>query len=506
MAEENSSHPGVIPGRRRPGAFLLVPALAALVVFAAPIMAAGPDGIAPMEVRLPPLAWVTPFVVMLLCIALLPLLPHAHHWWESNWAKLAVSTTLALVTAGFYLFRPFGMLHSDPLGHKHVSEPGWPTLRLMLEHALLTDYVPFVALLFSLYVISGGIQVRTSLAPTPVANTLVLALGAALASFIGTTGASMLLIRPLLGINRPRRHVTHTVVFFIFVVGNTGGCLTPLGDPPLFLGYLRGVPFGWTFGLWREWLACNLALLAVYYLLDRRAWGPEGAGLGAAGASREGFAVRGWGNFAWLAGVVLAVAGLVGGQKLAGTDWVVPPLLREGVLLAVAALSWLTTPKGVRQPNGFTFQAIGEVACLFVGIFVCMQVPMEILKERGGELGLSRPWEFFWATGVLSSFLDNAPTYAVFFEVAGVFGVEHGPALHGVQAVDGTIPVSLLRAVSLGAVLMGACTYIGNGPNFMVRSIAEQAGVKMPSFFAYLGYSTAVLGPLFVVLTLVFLR
>jgi Na+/H+ antiporter NhaD/arsenite permease-like protein len=229
-------------------------------------------------------------------------------------------------------------------------------------------------------------------------------------------------------------------------------------------------------------------------------------GPGAAGASPERFAVRGWGNFAWLAGVVLAVAGLVGGQKLAGTDWAVPPLLREGALLALAGLSWLTTPKGVREVNGFTFQAIGEVACLFVGIFVCMQVPMEILKERGGELGLSRPWEFFWATGVLSSFLDNAPTYAVFFEVAGVFGVEHGPVLHGVQAVDGTIPVSLLRAVSLGAVLMGASTYVGNGPNFMVRSIAEQAGVRMPSFFAYLGYSTAVLGPLFVVLTLVFLR
>jgi Na+/H+ antiporter NhaD/arsenite permease-like protein len=369
------------------GAFLLLLALAALVLFAPPIMAAGPDGIAPREMRLPSLAWVTPFVVMLLCIALLPLLPHAQHWWESNWAKLGVSVTLALVTACFYLFRPFGMLHSDALGHKHVSEPGWPTLGLMLEHALLADYVPFVALLFSLYVISGGIQVRTNLAPTPAANTLVLALGAALASFIGTTGASMLLIRPLLGINRTRRHVTHTVVFFIFVVSNMGGCLTPLGDPPLFLGYLRGVPFRWTFSLWREWLVCNLALLVVYYLLDRRACRREAAAP-RAGASQDRFTLRGWGNFAWLAAVVLAVAGLVGGQNLAGTDWRVPPGLREGVLLGLAGLSWLTTPKGARAANGFNFQAIGEVACLFVGIFVCMQVPMEILKERGGELGL----------------------------------------------------------------------------------------------------------------------
>jgi Na+/H+ antiporter NhaD/arsenite permease-like protein len=505
MAEETYFHPAVLPDRRRPGLLLPVLALTALAVFAPASMAAGPEGIAPKEVRLPALVWVSPFVAMLLCIALLPLLPHTHHWWESNSAKLSVAVTLALITAGFYLFRPFGMLHSDALGHKHVTEPGWPTLRLMLEHAVLSDYVPFVVMLFGLYVISGGIQVRTSSAPTPTVNTLVLALGAALASFIGTTGASMLLIRPLLEINRRRQHVTHTVVFFIFVVSNVGGCLTPLGDPPLFLGYLRGVPFSWTFTLWPEWLTCNLALLAAYYVLDRRACGREAA-VPQADATQPRLTLRGVVNLAWLAGVVLAVALLVDGRRLPGSDWMVPPFLREGVLLGLAGLSWLTTPGGVRAANGFNFTAIGEVACLFVGIFVCMQVPMEILKERGSELGLLRPWEFFWATGLLSSFLDNAPTYAVFFETAGAFGVEHGPVLHGVEAVDGTIPVALLRAVSLGAVLMGANTYIGNGPNFMVRSIAEQSGVKMPGFFAYLAYSAAVLGPLFVVVTLVFLR
>jgi Na+/H+ antiporter NhaD/arsenite permease-like protein len=505
MAEERTSYPPFSPNRRRPEVLLLVWALVALVVFAETSRAAGPESVAPTEVRLPPLVWVFPFVAMLLCIALLPLLPHTHRWWESNWAKLSVAVALALVTAAFYLFRPFGMLHSDALGSKHVSEPGWPTLGLMLEHALLTDYMPFMVLLFSLYVIGGGILVRTGAAPTPAANTAVLALGAALASFIGTTAASMLLIRPLLEINRPRRHVTHTVIFFIFVASNIGGCLTPLGDPPLFLGYLRGVPFSWTFTLWREWLTCNLALLAVYYTLDRGAWRREAA-VPQADPALPWLALRGVVNLAWLAGVVLAVAVLVGGQPLPGSDRTVPPFLREGVLLNLAGLSWLTTPRGVRAANGFNFTAIGEVACLFVGIFVCMQVPMEILKERGDELGLNRPWEFFWATGILSSFLDNAPTYAVFFETAGVFGVEHGPVLHGVQAVDGTIPVALLRAVSLGAVLMGANTYIGNGPNFMVRSIAEQSGVKMPGFLGYLAYSAAVLVPLFVFVTLVFLR
>jgi Na+/H+ antiporter NhaD/arsenite permease-like protein len=484
---------------------LLVLALAILAILPPPLMAGEPAGYAPKEVRLPALVWISPFVIMLLCIALLPLLPHTHHWWESNWAKLGVAVTLALITAGFYLFRPFGLLHSDAEGYKHVTEPGWPTLRLMLDHAVLNDYLPFVVLLFSLYVISGGVQVKTSVAPTPTVNTLVLALGAGLASFIGTTGASMLLIRPLLEINRRRRHVTHTVVFFIFVVSNVGGCLTPLGDPPLFLGYLRGVPFSWTFTLWPEWLFSTLALLTTYYCLDRRASRRETVEL-AADATQGSFTLRGVVNFVWLAGVVLAVAGLVGGQRLPGTDWTVPAFLREGLLLALAGLSWVTTPKSVRAANGFRFNAINEVACLFIGIFVCMQVPMEILKERGGELGLSRPWEFFWATGMLSSVLDNAPTYAVFFETAGVFGVEHGPVLHGVQAVDGTIPVALLRAVSLGAVLMGANTYVGNGPNFMIRTIAEEAGVKMPSFFTYLAYSIVVLGPLFVALTLVFMR
>jgi Na+/H+ antiporter NhaD/arsenite permease-like protein len=479
-------------------------ALAVGVVLTPPVSAAEPSGYAPKEARLPSLVWVAPFGVMLLCIALLPLLRSTRHWWESNRAKLIVAVSLALITAAFYLFRPFGLLHSDAEGHKHVTEHGWPTLRLMLEHALLSDYVPFVVLLFGLYVISGGVQVRTRAAPVPAVNTAVFAIGAGLASFIGTTGASMLLIRPLLEINRRRRHVTHTVVFFIFVVSNIGGCLTPLGDPPLFLGYLRGVPFWWTFTLWPEWLVSNVALLAAYYFIDRQVSRREPNPL-EADALQAPFLLRGGVNFVWLAGVVAAVALLADGRPLPGTDWTAPPFLREGVLLALAGLSWVTTPKGVRVANGFSFNAIGEVACLFIGIFVCMQVPMEILKERGGELGLTRPWEFFWATGLLSSFLDNAPTYAVFFEAAGVFGAEHGPALHGVEAVDGTIPVALLRAVSLGAVLMGANTYIGNGPNFMVRSIAEESGVKMPSFFAYLAWSSLVLGPLFTFLTLVFL-
>lgn len=211
-------------------------------------------------------------------------------------------------------------------------------------------------------------------------------------------------------------------------------------------------------------------------------------------------------NFLWLLGVIAAVGCLTGGKPFPGTTWIVPPLLREGILLALSALSWVTTPKGVRRANQFNFNAIAEVGSIFIGIFICMQVPMEILQERGRELGLSKPWEFFWATGLLSSFLDNAPTYAVFFETAGNFGGEYGPVIVGVKSMNQTIPEVLLRAVSLGAVLMGANTYIGNGPNFMIKSIAEENGVKMPSFFVYILYSGAVLIPLFVVITLIWMR
>ena len=330
---------------------------------------------------LPNPVWVTPFALMLLCIALLPLLPHTHHWWEKNWSKLGVAVFLGTITALFYLFRPFGILHKDAFGHGHFSTPGWETLGLMLHHAIVVDYVPFIILLVSLYVISGGILVRIGAAATPATNSAIILVGALLASFIGTTGATMLLIRPLLQVNRRRKYVAHTVVFFIFLAGNIGGCLTPLGDPPLFLGYLRDVPFLWTFNLWPEWLFCIVVLILVYYAVDSHYCRREEPSALERTESTFRFSMQGAINFLWLGAVIASVALLNADKTLPGTTWIIPPLFREAALLAITGLSWLTTPKGVRQSNQFNFNAIAEVACVFIGIFVCMQVPMEILQE-----------------------------------------------------------------------------------------------------------------------------
>ncbi|HOW19227.1 MAG TPA: sodium:proton antiporter [Phycisphaerae bacterium] len=452
-------------------------------------------------VPVPSLVWVAPFAALLLCIALLPLIPPTSRWWEHNRNKLIVAIALAIVTAIHYYTRGFGMVHGE-----HASEPGWPTVVAMLRHAVLGDYIPFIVLLFSLYTISGGISLRGDIPAHPATNTVLLAAGAMLASFVGTTGAAMLLIRPLLQINSERRHVRHTVIFFIFLVCNIGGCLLPIGDPPLFLGYLRGVPFLWTFQLWKEWLFCVAVLLVIYYAWDTYAYRHEAqADLRLDEGIREPLRLRGGYNFVWVLGVILAVALLVPGRKPAGLPWVVPDFLREAVLLGLTLVAWLTTPKQVRADNRFNFIAITEVAFLFIGIFICMQIPIEILRARGPALGLHKPWHFFWATGVLSSFLDNAPTYAVYFATAGSLHESGMPVLNGVATASGVIPIPLLIAVSLGSVFMGANTYIGNGPNFMVKSIAEQAGVEMPSFFGYMGYSIAILIPLFVLVTVLFM-
>jgi Na+/H+ antiporter NhaD/arsenite permease-like protein len=442
----------------------------------------------------PHLLWSSPFAILLLAIAVLPLVPVAHHWWERNWFKLAVGVALGGAVLVHYGLRGYGY---------HGRAPGWPTVAAVLEHALLRDYLPFMTLLTSLFVISGGLQIKGNLRAWPSVNTGFLAAGAVLASLVGTTGASMVLIRPLLQSNREREHVRHTVVFFIFLVSNIGGCLLPTGDPPLFLGYLSGVPFHWTLSLAVPWLFTVLVLLAVYYAWDRRAYRRE---------TVESIAedVRHWSpprlhgvwNLAWLAGVVLAVALIVPGRPLPGTDIVVVDFVREGVLLALMGLSLATTPRGLRRETEFSTAAIVEVACLFLGIFLTMQVPIEILRARGDELGLTTPSHFFWATGALSSFLDNAPTYLVFFEAARGLPASEGHRL--VDLVDGTIRQDLLAAISLGAVFMGANTYIGNAPNLMVKLIAEQRRVKMPSFFGYMLYSGGILIPLFLVVSLLF--
>jgi Na+/H+ antiporter NhaD/arsenite permease-like protein len=358
-------------------------------------------------------------------------------------------------------------------------------------------------LLFSLYTISGGIRIVGDLPAHPRTNTLFLLVGGVLASIVGTTGAAMILIRALLETNAERKHVKHTVVFFIFVVCNCGGCLLPTGDPPLFLGYLLGVHFFWTLRLWPEWLFVNGVLAAVYFALDYFWYYPREA---RADVTRDEtrihpLRVRGlWPNGVLLVAVIVSVAMLGPSKALPGTDWHPWLYLREAAQLALVGLSLALGDSHMRRANNFSYGAIIEVAALFFGIFICMQPPLQVLAVEGPRLGLTAPWHYFWAAGSLSSVLDNAPTYVVFFETAKAFTENAGlsPAVAGVGQ-------RLLVAVSLGAVFMGANTYIGNGPNFMVKSVAEKSGVRMPSFFGYMLYAAVFLLPLWLLTTYLFL-
>ncbi|HBF32927.1 TPA: sodium:proton antiporter [Candidatus Sumerlaeota bacterium] len=444
----------------------------------------------------PSLLSILPFAIMLACIALMPLIPRTQHWWDNNRNKLLLSLSLSLPIVLYYFFRDFGY-HSA----HGASDPGFSTALVILKHAFLDEYAPFIVLLFSLFVISGGINLRGDIPAHPITNTIFLALGAGLASFIGTTGAAMLLIRPVLQINSERRHVRHTVIFFIFLVANIGGCLLPIGDPPLFLGYLLGVPFMWTLQLWKEWLFCTVVLLIVYFIWDMIAWRTETQpDKEHEDAVRIPLQLTGRINFLLLLGVVLA-AGLIDPSKnFLGTSWKPFPYLREAVLLSLSGLSWALTKREVRVANDFSFHPIAEVAALFIGIFVTMQAPVELLTLKGASLGLLKPWQFFWASGMLSSVLDNAPTYVVFFSTA----CSLPESLQSLVVQFGKIDLGLLAAISCGSVFMGANTYIGNGPNFMVKSIAERSGVEMPHFFHYMLYSGCVLIPLFILVTFVF--
>ncbi len=450
---------------------------------------------------------VGPFVLILLAIAVLPLVPATEHWWESNLHRFYVAGGLAALTLLYFL-----LFHGEPIlahwPYPHVASPAasGPNLSLaaeVLANATLGEYIPFIVLLFSLYTISGGIRIEGDLPAHPLTNCAFLAVGAGLASFIGTTGAAMLLIRPLLETNRERKHVKHTVIFFIFMVCNCGGLLLPIGDPPLFLGYLMGVPFLWTLRFWKEWLFINAALLALYWVWDYYWHYPHEA---PAEIIRDETRVHGlrfsglWLNAALLAGVVLSVGLLDPSKPLPGTNWHPWMYLREVVQLALVALSLTYGSPHARRNNSFNFAAIVEVAVLFFGIFVCMQPALQILAAEGPALGLTQPWEYFWASGTLSSVLDNTPTYVVFFETARGLTEMRGlsPAVAGVE-------VRLLIALSLGSVFMGANTYIGNGPNFMVKAIAEKSGVPMPSFFGYMLYSMVILIPLFILTTILFL-
>jgi Na+/H+ antiporter NhaD/arsenite permease-like protein len=453
----------------------------------------------------PPFWTVIPFVLLLAGIAVLPLIPATSHWWESNLNRFKVAGGLALLTLAYYALLHNATIEGHWPAHYLVAPSsglGTAFVNTILANAMLQEFVPFIVLLFSLYSISGGIRIAGDLEARPLVNATFMGVGAILASIIGTTGAAMLLVRPLLETNRERKHVAHTLVIFIFIVCNCGGCLLPIGDPPLFLGYLEGVPFLWTMRFWPEWLFVNGCLLATYLALDGLWFHRKEARPDIDRDVRRTHRIRvaGWQiNAPLLLGVVLAVALLDPGKAFPGTDWHPWMYLREVVQLGLVGISLWFGDHQIRDENLFTFGAIIEVAALFVGIFICMQPALQILGIEGSKLGLATPAHFFWASGSLSSVLDNAPTYLVFFKTAQ--SLPPDPHITPVAGVDPLI----LAAISLGSVFMGAMTYIGNGPNFMVRAIAESSGVKMPSFFGYMVYSFLILLPILALTVWLFL-
>lgn len=434
------------------------------------------------------LAWGLPFAGLLLSIALMPLL--AGPIWHHHYGKIAAGWALLLVL-------PFAVVFGLGVAASEV----W--------HILLQEYLPFIALLLALYVTGGGVLLKGTLIGTPATNTALLAFGTVIASVMGTTGASMLLIRPVLRANAFRQRKTHTFVFFIFLVSNIGGSLTPLGDPPLYLGFLKGVSFFWTTThLFSEFLVCAVLLLAAYYVLDNWAWAREKPTPPAI-EKRESFSIEGYANL-WLIGAVVLMVLAQGYWRpgdvaLFGEKIGLERLVGVAVFVGIAAISMWVTPRQLRDDNGFAWGAIAEVAKLFAAIFVTMAPVLTILRAgtagaaaplvalTSGAGGEPIPWVYFWLSGVLSSFLDNAPTYLVFFNLAG-----GDPAY---LMAEGALT---LAAISCGAVFMGANSYIGNAPNFMVKAIVEEQGVRMPSFFGYCAWALVVLIPLFVLVTFIF--
>ncbi len=426
-----------------------------------------------------------PFALMLLAIAILPLA--FGHWFDRNRNKAMVAAVLGIPTV-VYLLVAFGGDGVD------------------LARKTAEDYISFILLLFALFTISGGIHLTGNAVAKPWHNLAYLGLGAVIANFIGTMGASMVLIRPLLRANSERKYVRHTVLFFIFAVSNVGGLLTPLGDPPLFLGFLNGVPFAWTLRLWPQWLLVVGLVLLVYMAFELYYYRKEPTeALDQDAADYVPMRIRGWINFILLGGVVAAV---LFSDKLADAGQAIHfPFVREVILLILAAMSLRLCPRGPRQCNNFCWPPIIEVAVLFAGIFATMIPALALLEAKGASIGLTQPWQYYWASGGLSSFLDNAPTYLTFTSVAqGLTGMESVGALTASQVIPslGFAPAQFLAAISCGAVMMGANTYIGNAPNFAVKCIAEREGIKMPSFFGYMGYSVAVLLPIFAVVTVIF--
>jgi len=438
-----------------------------------------------------PLWSILPFAGILLSIALMPLfLPH---FWHDHFPKVSVFWALVMALPFIYFFKGVAVYE--------------------IAHIFIVDYIPFIILLWALFTVTGGIYIKGTLKGTPAVNTLILLIGTGLASIIGTTGASILMIRPILRSNAWRAYKAHTIVFFIFLVSNIGGSLTPLGDPPLFLGFLHGVPFFWTMHVLPQMAFAGVVLLVLYFILDSYYFKKEST-TGAPDAEPEPIRIEGLRNFIFLAGIIAAVlfSGMVklGEVNIFGIHQAIENLCKDAVMMVMGILSLVFTRQEIRKRNDFSWGPIQEVAYLFAGIFMTIIPALAILKAgKQGALAwliqcVDTPANYFWATGFLSSFLDNAPTYLTFFNSAlGKFyaGMTEAEAVAGL-IVD---KIPYLAAISAGAVFMGANTYIGNAPNFMVKSIAEEAGIKMPSFFGYMfKYSIPVLVVLFIIETFIF--
>ena len=472
----------------------LAAALLGVLAFSVTAMAESPAG--ETGTAVPSLLYCIPFAGILLCIALFPLVMPT--WWEEHQAPVVLAWSLAFIV-------PFVM----GFGAHHTAE-------VVLE-CIINDYLTFIVLLFGLFCVAGNITLEGDLAGSPRINVGLLLFGTLLSSWVGTTGASMLMVRPIIKMNSWRKRKRHIMIFFIFLISNIGGCLTPIGDPPLLMGFMRGVPFFWSLRL-LPILAFNVAvLLFVFYHLDMRAYRKDIADGRKPDISKPGTEIRiaGLHNLIFLAAIVVAVLlsgtlpslplfrnadGTVRGIPILGEvtlTW--PAVIEIAIILASAWLSFRTTSAKVRTENHFTWGAIKEVAILFIGIFITMQPALMILKANGASLGLDSPYQMFWATGALSSFLDNTPTYLVFLTTAGSLGFTEGLA-----TALGTVPAKMLVAISCGAVFMGANTYIGNAPNFMVKSISDENGVRMPSFFGYILWSLGFLIPVFILDTLIF--
>lgn len=474
----------------------LITIIAAVLLLCVPVMAFSGGSKTVQAAAAMPIWLCIPFAGLLLCIAIFPLVRPV--WWEEHRGWAVVFWALLFLI-------PFGMLNGAGSAVETALE------------CIVNDYLTFIVLLFGLFCVAGNITLEGDLAGSPRVNVALLLFGTLLSSWVGTTGASMLMVRPLIKMNSWRKRRRHIMVFFIFLISNIGGCLTPIGDPPLLMGFARGVPFFWSLRLFPIMLFNAAILLFVFYHLDMRAYRKDIAEGRKPDISKPGTDVHinGLHNLLYLVMIVAAVIlsgtlpglplfqnaqGQVLGIPLFGdVVLTIPSLIEIVIILLAALLSFKTTDVSVRKANHFTWGAIQEVAVLFIGIFITMQPALMILQANGAKLGLDSPFQMFWATGALSSFLDNTPTYLVFLTTACAEGFTNG-----VTTSLGTVPVKMLTAISCGAVFMGANTYIGNAPNFMVKAISDENGIRMPSFFGYLLWSLAFLVPVFLLDALIF--